>query len=202
MSKTIPINKSTDKAEISREEALECVRKLILYIGDDPEREGLVDTPRRVIDSYSELFSGYGRNPKDILRTRFKVDNQEMVILNNIEFHSMCEHHILPFKGVCHIGYLPNDEVLGVSKLARLVELYCRRLQIQEELTGQIAETLMSILKPRGTAVIIEAQHMCMTYRGVSKQGTLMITSSFLGEFSSNSSYKSEFIDQCSRLSR
>jgi len=179
---------------VTREEAIECVKKLIAYIGDDPNREGLLETPERTIKSYEEIFRGYRMDPREILHKRFKTQSQEIVVLTNIDLYSTCEHHMLPFHGKCHIGYLPNGSVIGVSKMARLMDVYARRLQIQEELTIQIANALDRELSPRGVAVLIEAQHLCMSCRGVNQQETSMLTSSMLGEFKSNLNLKDEFL--------
>jgi len=173
--------------------AEEHIIKLLEYIGEDPNREGLVKTPYRVIKSYSELFSGYKQNPKDILSTRFNSSNDEMVFCNNIDFYSMCEHHMLPFFGKCHIGYLPQGKVVGLSKLARLVEIFARRLQIQENMTTQIAEAIMDELKPLGVGVVVEAQHLCMKMRGVRNHNSYMKTSKLLGNFQTNNNTRAEF---------
>lgn len=159
------------------------IRKMIKHIGDNPEREGLLDTPKRVIKSWEHLYSGYGKDVKDIM-TVFKEDAcDEMVILKDIEFYSMCEHHLLPFFGKISIGYIPNGKVLGISKLARLVEIFSRRLQIQEKLVSQIADTLMEYLDPKGVMVVCEAKHLCMVARGVEKQNSVMITNAIRGNF-------------------
>lgn len=179
---------------VTREEAINCVKKLIEYIGDDPNREGLLETPERVVKAYDEIFRGYHMDPKEILRKRFTTRSQELVVLNNIDLYSTCEHHMLPFHGKCHIGYLPNGNVIGVSKLARVMDVYARRLQIQEELTIQIAEALNREISPRGVAVLIEAQHMCMSCRGVNQQETSMVTSAMLGVFKSDHKLKADFL--------
>ncbi len=181
------------KPKPSKEEALAAVRTLIRYLGDDPEREGLLETPDRVIRSYKEIFQGYQQDPKEILEKRFSTRSHEMVVLSNIELYSTCEHHMIPFVGACHIAYLPKDQVVGISKLARLMEVFSRRLQIQEELTYQIAQALCDFVQPRGVAVMIEAKHMCMSCRGVGKQHSSMITTCTLGEFESNPSLKNDF---------
>ncbi|MGK0289531.1 MAG: GTP cyclohydrolase I [bacterium] len=185
--------KGMNKDVVTREEAIECVRKLITYLGDDPNRDGLLETPDRVIRSYEEIFAGYSIDPKKILEKTFSTQSDEMVVLSEIELYSTCEHHMLPFIGKCHIGYFPNNKVIGISKLARLMEVFSRRLQIQEELTYQIASALLKETKAKGVAVVIEAQHMCMTCRGVGKQHSIMTTSAMLGCFRDNLSYKSEF---------
>lgn len=180
--------------EVSKDEAMEAVRVLIRYIGDNPDREGLIDTPERVVKSYDELFKGYKMQASEILKKTFSSDNEEMVILKNIEFYSTCEHHMLPFHGRCHIGYLPKGKVLGISKLARVMEVYTRRLQIQEDLCKQIADAILNEVSAGGVAVRMEAKHMCMNCRGVNKQDSLMISSVYLGEFKYDSQLKNEFL--------
>ena len=169
----------------SREEAESAVRTLIRWAGDDPAREGLIDTPGRVVRAYEEFFAGYREDPAQILaRTFSEVDGyDEMIVLKDIRFESHCEHHMVPVIGKAHVGYLPAHRVVGISKLARLVETYARRLQIQEKMTVQIADTLNDVLKPRGVAVVIQAAHQCMTTRGVHKSGVSMVTSQMLGLF-------------------
>jgi len=164
------------------------------YIGEDVSREGLLKTPERIIKSWEHLYSGYNKDPKKLL-TVFDSDGyDEIVLLRGIELFSMCEHHMLPFIGKAHVGYIPDKKVIGVSKLARLVEIYARRLQIQERLTKQIAETLVKILQPKGVGVIIEAQHLCMKMRGVEKQNSVMVTSSMLGVFRNDNRAREEFL--------
>lgn len=164
---------------------VEAITRILSAIGDDPTREGLTDTPARVIKSWEKLYGGYKEDPADVLKTVFVEGScDEMVLLKDIEFYSTCEHHMLPFFGRCHIGYLPAGRVVGVSKLARLLEVYARRLQIQERLTTQIAEAIVSHLTPKGVMVIMEAQHFCMTARGVEKQDSIMVTSAMRGVFS------------------
>lgn len=173
------------------------IRTLIRFIGDDPKREGLKDTPSRIIRSWERLFGGYKQDPKDVLKTTF-IDGacNEMVILKNIEFYSTCEHHWIPFYGKISVGYVPNKKVVGISKLARLVEVFSRRLQIQEKMTSQIANTLMDILKPKGVMVICQAQHLCMTARGVEKQNSQMVTSAIRGVFEKPEA-RQEFLELC-----
>ena len=169
----------------SREEALEAVRTLIRWAGDDPDREGLLGTPDRVVRSYAEFFSGYDEDPIAQLQRTFEETGgyDEIVALKDIRFESHCEHHLAPIIGKVHIAYLPDNRVVGISKLARLVEVYAKRLQIQEKMTAQIANTLDEVLKPKGVAVVIEAAHQCMTTRGVHKPGVSMVTSRMLGVF-------------------
>ena len=180
----------------SREETEEAVRTLIRWAGDDPDREGLRGTPNRVARAYEEFFTGYDEDPADILGRTFDETGgyDEMVVLRNIEFNSHCEHHIVPIIGKAHIGYLPDQRVVGISKLARLVETYARRLQIQEKLTAEIANTLDSVLRPKGVAVVIEAVHQCMTTRGVKKPGVSLVTSRMLGSFRKDDKTRREFM--------
>ena len=180
----------------TREEAEAAVATLIRWAGDDPLREGLEETPARVVRSYEEFFAGYGQDPEDILRTTFEETEgyDEMVVLRDIEFHSHCEHHMVPIIGKAFVAYLPNKRVVGISKLARVVEAYAKRLQIQEKMTAQIANAINDVLKPKGVAVVVEAEHQCMTTRGVEKPGVTMVTSTMLGAFRDNSSTRREFL--------
>jgi GTP cyclohydrolase I len=180
----------------SREEAEEAVRVLLRWAGDDPAREGLLGTPSRVVRSYEEFFAGYHTDPVEQLQRTFEETDgyDEMVVLKDIRFESHCEHHMVPIIGHVHIAYLPSKRVVGISKLARLVEVYAKRLQIQEKMTAQIANTLSQVLKPRGVAVVVEAAHQCMTTRGVHKPGVSMITSHMLGAFRTNPSTRREFL--------
>ena len=169
----------------TREEAEEAVRTLIRWAGDDPEREGLLGTPDRIVRSYREFFSGYDDDPVGLLQRTFEETNgyDEIVVLKDIRFESHCEHHIAPIIGMVHVAYLPDKRVVGISKLARLVDVYAKRLQIQEKMTAEIANTLDEVLQPKGVAVVIEAAHQCMTTRGVHKPGVMMVTSRLLGAF-------------------
>lgn len=169
------------------------IHELIFRLGDDGDREGVAETPARVIKSWSTLFGGYGADPASVMKT-FKQDCDEMVVLRDIEFYSTCEHHMLPFYGKAHVGYLPSGEVVGISKLARLIEIYARRLQIQERIGQQVTEALMLHLKPRGCGVVLEAQHGCMTCRGVGKQNSVMVTSSMRGAFRDDYKARDEFL--------
>jgi GTP cyclohydrolase IA len=180
----------------SREEAEAAVRTLIEWAGDDPTREGLRGTPGRVVRAYEEWFRGYDIDPVELLQRTFsEIDGyDEMVVLKDIRFESHCEHHIAPIIGKAHVAYLPNHRVVGISKLARLVELYAHRLQIQEKMTAQIANTLRDVLQPKGVAVVIEAAHQCMTTRGVHKPGVSMVTSTMLGAFRTDASTRREFL--------
>ena len=183
-------------ARPSRGEAEEAVRTLIRWAGDDPMREGLLDTPARVVRAYEEFFSGYLIDPTEILaRTFSEVDGyDEMIVMNDIRFESHCEHHMVPIIGKVHIGYLPDRRVVGISKLARLVEVYAKRLQIQEKMTVQIADTLQTVLQPKGVAVVIEASHQCMTTRGVHKPGAGLVTSRMVGAFRDDAATRREFL--------
>jgi GTP cyclohydrolase I len=180
----------------SRSEAEAAVRTLIRWAGDDPGREGLIGTPERVVRSYEEFFSGYDSDPVDILKRTFEeiAGYDEMVVLKDIRFESHCEHHMLPIIGRAHVAYLPERRVVGISKLARLVEAYGRRLQIQEKMTAEIANCIDEVLQPKGVAVMIDAAHQCMTTRGVHKPGVSMITSRMLGAFRDNPSTRREFL--------
>jgi len=172
----------------------QAVLSIIEAIGEDPKREGLVDTPKRIAEMYGELFMGMGVDPKSELTVSYEEGHREMVILRDIPFYSMCEHHLLPFYGVVHIGYIPRGNIVGVSKLARVVETLSRRPQLQERLTTQIAETILEALQPDGVAVVIEAEHMCMTIRGVKKPGTNIVTSATRGLFRTRSATRAEFL--------
>ena len=192
VNKTKPANKAkravaqTSKYKISEARVSENLKEILAYIGENPEREGLKETPKRVIKSWQKLFGGYAQKPESVLKTFTEGSCDEMVILKDIEFYSMCEHHMLPFIGTISIGYLPNKKVLGISKLARLVEIYSRRLQIQEKLVAQIADSLMEHLKPLGVMVVCKAKHMCICSRGVQKHNAEMITSALRGVFNKN----------------
>ncbi len=183
-------------ARPSREEAEAAVRTLIRWAGDDPGREGLLDTPARVARSYEEFYQGYGQDPVALLeRTFAEVEGyDEIVLLRDIRLESHCEHHMVPIVGRAHVAYMPDRRVVGISKLARLVDAYAHRLQIQEKLTAQIADTIQAVLRPHGTAVIIEATHECMSCRGVHKTGVSMVTSRMLGIFRENRSTRQELM--------
>jgi len=192
---------SSKSKKPSRNEAEEAVRTLIRWAGDNPKREGLADTPKRVVKSFEEFFAGYDVDPTPLLKRTFKeVEGyDEMIILRDINFDSHCEHHMIPFSGRVHIAYIPGKKVIGISKLARLVEIFAKRLQVQEKLTAQIANTLNEVLKPRGVAVVVEATHLCMTMRGVHKPGTIMQTSHVLGIFRTDSRTRQEFFSLLKR---
>ena len=180
----------------SREEAEAAVRTLIAYAGDNPEREGLLDTPKRVVDAYEELYRGYRECPADVLERTFSEigSYDDFVLVRDIAFNSHCEHHMMPFFGKAHIAYKPVDRVVGLSKLARLVDVYARRLQTQEHMTSQIATAIEEILKPRGVAVMLEAEHMCMSLRGVEKPGASTVTTQFPGSFRDDPNEQVRFI--------
>jgi GTP cyclohydrolase I len=180
----------------SRAEAEAAVRTLIRWAGDDPDREGLVATPGRVVSAYEEWFSGYGQNPRDYLQRTFDEVGgyDEIVLLRNIRFESHCEHHMAPVLGRVHIGYLPRNRVVGISKLARLVDVYAKRMQTQEKMTAEIAGCLEAVLKPFGVAVVVEAAHQCMTTRGVHKTDVTMVTSRMLGAFRDQAQTRQEFL--------
>ena len=187
-------HQSDDKP--SREEAEQAVRTLLRWAGDDPSREGLMETPARVVRSYEEFFAGYQEDPEALLERTFEETDgyDEIVLLKDIRFESHCEHHMAPIIGRAHVAYLPKKRVVGISKLARLVEMYAKRLQIQEKMTAQIANAINDILQPQGTAVVIEAAHQCMTTRGIHKPGVTMVTSTMLGAFRDNPSTRREFL--------
>ncbi len=170
------------------------VRELLEQIGENPEREGLRDTPKRVVASWKEIFSGYGQKPEDVLTVFGDEKYDEMIVVKDIEFYSMCEHHFLPFHGRVHIGYIPDGKIIGLSKLPRLVEIFARRLQNQERLTNQIARAIFSVLKPKGVGVIMEAKHLCIMARGVEKQNSEVVTSSLLGLFKREQNTRNEFL--------
>ncbi len=180
----------------TREEAEQAVRTLLRWSGDDPDREGLLDTPGRVVRAYEEHFAGYREDPVEYLQRTFEEVSgyDEMVVLRDIRFESHCEHHMLPIIGRAHVAYLPRKRVVGISKLARLVDVYAKRLQIQEKMTAQIANTLNDVLAPNGVGVVIEAAHQCMTTRGVHKPGVTMVTSTMLGGFRDDAMTRREFL--------
>ena len=186
----------TSKSGVTREQAEAAVRTLIEWAGDDPDREGLKDTPGRVVRAYGELFSGYENDPREYLRRTFEEVGgyDELVVLADIRVVSFCEHHMLPFLGRAHVGYLPRNRVVGISKLARVVNGFARRLQIQEKLTAEIAEAVQEILQPKGVGVVIESEHSCMTMRGVNTPGASLTTSTLLGEVRDDPRTRQEFL--------
>jgi len=182
------------KRQIDKERIQKAVLEILLAIGEDPEREGLVDTPRRVAEMYGELFCGLYQDPSEALRVVFEEDHREMVILKDIPFYSMCEHHLLPFHGKAHVGYIPKGRVVGISKIARVVEILARRPQLQERLTSQVADWIMESIQPSGVGVVIEAEHLCMTMRGIRKPGSLVVTSASRGNFRTRQATRQEFL--------
>jgi GTP cyclohydrolase IA len=181
-------------AGVDHERAAAAVRELLIAVGEDPDRPGLKQTPGRVARAYAETFAGLWQDPSDILATTFDEDHDEMVLVKDIPMYSTCEHHLVPFHGVAHIGYIPGDDgrVTGLSKLARLVEVYARRPQVQERMTSQIADALDGVLKPRGVLVVIQAEHLCMAMRGIRKPGSTTVTSAVRGIFRDNPATRSE----------
>ncbi|MPZ14135.1 MAG: GTP cyclohydrolase I FolE [Chloroflexi bacterium] len=176
-----------------KEAIKQAVEQLILAVGEDPQREGLADTPRRIAEMYEEILQGLQQDPREVLQVGFEEDHQEMVIVRDIPFYSICEHHFLPFHGIFHVGYIPRGRVVGISKLARVVDIFARRPQLQERLTSQIADLLMDELGPAGVAVVGEAEHLCMTMRGVKRPGTKVVTSANRGLFRENETTRLEF---------
>jgi GTP cyclohydrolase I len=193
---TLRVAAPSAPARPAREAAEAAVRTLLRWAGDDPDREGLADTPARVVRAYEDWFAGYGEDPEEYLERTFEeVEGyDEMIVLRDIRFESHCEHHLAPIIGRVHIGYLPNNKVVGISKLARVVEAYARRLQVQEKMNAQIANCIQKVLEPKGVAVVIEATHQCMTTRGVHKPGVTMVTSTMLGDFRNNPLTRREFL--------
>jgi len=181
--------------DLSTIDSKELLREIVRRVGDDPDREGLRQTPDRIVRSWKEIYAGYAQRADDVLVTQFQAEQyDEMVLLRDFEFFSTCEHHMLPFYGKAHIAYLPNEKIVGLSKLARLTEMYARRLQVQERLTFEIANDLQRVVKPKGVAVMIEAKHLCMCSRGVRKQEGKMVTSCLLGAFKENLASRTEFL--------
>ena len=181
----------------TREEAEEAVRTLISWTGDNPDREGLIETPKRVVKAYEEFFEGYNMDPEEVLTKTFEEVQgyDDAVIVRNIRVESHCEHHIVPILGVAHVGYIPNNRVVGISKLARVIEIFGKRLQTQETMTAQIADTIQRVLQPKGVAVVVDASHQCMTTRGIHKTESSTITSRMLGAFRDNPETRSEFMN-------
>ena len=189
-------NNGAANARPSQAEAEAAVRTLLAWAGDNVEREGLLDTPKRVAKSYRELFSGYAENPEDVLGTTFEevAGYNDLVLVKDISFFSHCEHHVVPIIGKAHVAYLPDGKVVGLSKIARVVEIFARRLQTQESITAQIAGSIQRILKPRGVAVMVEAEHMCMAMRGIRQQGSTTMTTTFTGDFKSDAAEQARFM--------
>ena len=184
------------RAKVNKAQAEDAVRTLLRWAGEDPDREGLLETPKRVVEAYSDWFSGYAIDPRAYLKRTFEEMGgyDEMVVLRDIEFESHCEHHMAPIIGRAHVGYLPTTKVVGISKLARVVDVFARRFQVQEKMTAEIARCINDVLQPRGVGVVIEAAHECMTTRGVHKRGVSMITSKMLGSFRTDARTRSEFL--------
>ena len=182
--------------EVSRDQAMEAVRTLLRWAGDEPTREGLRDTPKRVVEAYEEWFSGYREDPREYLARTFKEVGgyDEMIVLRDIQFESFCEHHVASIIGRAHVGYVPNGKVVGISKIVRVVNAFAHRLQVQEKLTAQIATCISEVLQPRGVGVVVDATHQCMTTRGVHKRGVSMITSQMLGSFRDDARTRAEFL--------
>jgi GTP cyclohydrolase I len=187
---------ASKRSTVNQAAAEEAVRTLLRWAGEDPKREGLLETPKRVAEAYRDWFSGYTIDPREYLQRTFEemAGYDEMVVLRDIEFESHCEHHMAPIIGRAHVGYLPTSKVVGISKLARVVDVFARRFQVQEKMTAEIARCINDVLKPRGVGVVIEAVHECMTTRGVHKRGVSMITSKMLGSFRSDARTRSEFL--------
>lgn len=184
----------------SEDQKQNLIRGILMAIGENPDREGLLDTPKRVVKSWREIFSGYEKDPAAVLGTTFDAEGyDQMVVLKDIEMYSTCEHHMMPFIGKAHVAYIPGKRVVGLSKLARLVDLFSRRLQIQERLTAQIADALVKVLKPKGVAVVVEAKHFCMCARGVGKQHSVMQTSAMRGVFLKDAQCRNEFLNLLSK---
>ena len=188
---------STSKSKPTREEAKQAVKTMLAWAGDNPDREGLLETPERVVSAYEEFFAGYDMNPDHILSKTFEevAGYDEMVIIKGVRLESHCEHHMVPILGKAHVAYIPHKRVVGISKLARVVDVYGKRLQTQETMTAQIADTINKVLKPKGVAVVIDAQHQCMTTRGTHKTESSTITSRMLGLFRTNSNTRNEFMN-------
>lgn len=185
-----------EKPTVTKAEAEDAVRTLLRWAGEDPRREGLLETPKRVVEAYQDWFSGYAIDPREYLQRTFEemAGYDEMVVLRDIEFESHCEHHMAPIIGKAHVGYLPTTKVVGISKLARVVDVFARRFQVQEKMTAEIARCINDVLQPRGVGVVIEAAHECMTTRGVHKRGVSMITSKMLGAFRDDARTRAEFL--------
>jgi len=192
----VKTKKPTRAKRVTRADAEEAIRTLLRWSGEDPSREGLLDTPKRVVTAYRDWFSGYAMDPAAYLRRTFEevAGYDEMIVLRDIHFESHCEHHMAPIIGRAHVGYLPSNKVVGISKLARVVDAYARRFQVQEKMTAEIARCISDVLKPRGVAVVVEASHQCMTTRGVHKAGVSMVTSKMLGAFREDARTRAEFL--------
>lgn len=195
-----PDNEATAKRRINLEDVQAAIRQILYAVGEDPEREGLKRTPERIARMYAELLSGYQEDPIQLVNDAlFDVKYDEMVIVRDIEFYSLCEHHMLPFIGRVHVAYIPDGKVIGLSKIPRIVDLYARRLQVQERMTRQIADFIRDVLHPQGVAVVVEALHLCMSMRGVQKHNARLTTSAMHGAFRANAPTRQEFLDNISR---
>jgi GTP cyclohydrolase IA len=199
IAKMLGLEKLTDLAQPLIDEAYQGLESLIQLCGDDPQRDGLQETPFRVIKAFLEYTEGYREDPKEHLKKTFDVDHNELVLVRDIEFHSMCEHHFAPFYGVAHIGYIPSKKITGLSKLARVADGYAKRFQVQERLTNQIADAIVEVLEPLGVMVVIEAKHMCMCGRGVKKSGASTTTSAVRGVFATEPAARAEFLSLLNR---
>jgi len=188
------VTTSDSRVRVDQDEVQRLVKELLAAIGEDPERDGLLDTPARIARMYEEIFAGLDQDPVAILSTSFEESFDEMVILREIPFYSMCEHHFMPFHGQAHVGYLPNGKIVGLSKIARAVEVFAKRPQVQERLTGQIADCIEDVLGAKGVGVVIEAEHLCVTMRGVRKPGAKMVTSAMRGRFREEVNTRQEFL--------
>jgi GTP cyclohydrolase IA len=187
-------NKTSRSTTIDKAKIAKAVASIIEAVGENPQREGLVGTPRRIAEMYAEVFAGIHDDPREELQVGFEEGHHEMVILKDISFYSMCEHHFLPFHGLVHVGYIPNGRVVGASKVGRVIEILAKRPQLQERLTTQIANTMVEVLEPKGVAVVIQAEHLCMTMRGVKKPGSNIVTSAMRGLFQKSPLTRSEFL--------
>ncbi|MGF9691298.1 MULTISPECIES: GTP cyclohydrolase I FolE [unclassified Rhizobium] len=189
------------QARPTQQEAEDAVRVLLRWAGDDPSREGLIDTPKRVATSYRELFGGYDQSPEEVLGRTFEevAGYDDIVLVRDIPFYSHCEHHMVPIIGKAHVAYLPNGRVLGLSKIARLVDVFGRRLQTQEAMTAQVAHSIQDVLQPRGVAVMVDAEHLCMSMRGIRKQGSSTLTTMFTGEYKDNAAEQARFLSMIRR---
>ncbi|TMV45145.1 GTP cyclohydrolase I FolE [Paenibacillus mesophilus] len=183
-----------DNVDRNRERIEEHVREILRLIGEDVEREGLLETPARVTRMYEEIFAGYSVDPREVMGVTFDENHQELVIIKDIVYYSQCEHHMAPFFGKIHVGYLPSGKIAGLSKFARLVEAVTRRLQVQERITSEIADILVEVLKPQGVMVVVDGEHMCMCSRGIKKPGSKTVTSAVRGQFASDPALRSEFL--------
>ena len=197
----VAVKKLEEQSALASTTTQELLRELLVRLGEDPDRQGLVRTPERMQKALEHLTKGYSQDPDEVLKgALFEVNYDEMVIVKDIEVFSLCEHHLLPFFGKCHVAYIPDGKVIGLSKIPRLVDMYARRLQVQERLTMDVADTINNAIKPKGVAVVVEAKHLCMIMRGVEKQNSVAVTSSMLGVFKENQNTRNEFLNLVRRL--